>query len=133
MALIREETRAPVIVGGPAFSIMPEEILAYLGADHGIVGEGEAAVCELVARLAAGEPVAPLVRGEAPGLVGASMAVAALRPEWLGFYREQSGMVNLQTKRGCPYGCAYCTYPSLEGRSFRLAGGRRRWSTTWNG
>ena len=119
VALIREETRVPVLVGGPAFSIMPEEILAHLGADHGIVGEGEVAVCEVVADLVAGRPVAPLVRGKGPGLVGAQMAAPRYDTEWLGFYREQCGMVNLQTKRGCPYGCAYCSYPSLEGRSFR--------------
>ena len=31
----------------------------------------------------------------------------------------KSGMLNLQTKRGCPYNCAYCVYPSLEGKQFR--------------
>ena len=29
-------------------------------------------------------------------------------------------MANLQTKRGCPFSCIYCTYPLLEGRSMRL-------------
>ena len=119
VALIREETRAPVMVGGPAFSIMPETILAYLGADHGIVGEGEAAACRVVAELAAGRPVAPLVRGEEPGLSGAQMAAPRYDSEWLAFYREQCGMINLQTKRGCPYACSYCSYPALEGRRFR--------------
>jgi len=36
------------------------------------------------------------------------------------FYVSQSGMVNLQTKRGCPYSCSYCVYPSLEGKRFRF-------------
>jgi radical SAM superfamily enzyme YgiQ (UPF0313 family) len=35
------------------------------------------------------------------------------------YYRE-GGMANLQTKRGCPFGCIYCTYPLLEGRCMRL-------------
>jgi len=30
---------------------MPEEILSYLDADYGIVGEGETAVCSLVSAL----------------------------------------------------------------------------------
>ena len=29
-------------------------------------------------------------------------------------------MANLQTKRGCPFGCVYCTYPLLEGSRVRL-------------
>jgi radical SAM superfamily enzyme YgiQ (UPF0313 family) len=29
-------------------------------------------------------------------------------------------MANVQTKRGCPFCCIYCTYPLLEGRAMRL-------------
>jgi len=29
-------------------------------------------------------------------------------------------MANIQTKRGCPFGCCYCTYPLLEGSRMRL-------------
>jgi radical SAM superfamily enzyme YgiQ (UPF0313 family) len=29
-------------------------------------------------------------------------------------------MANLQTKRGCPFSCVYCTYPLLEGNKVRL-------------
>jgi len=29
-------------------------------------------------------------------------------------------MANLQTKRGCPFGCTYCTYPQIDGPSLRL-------------
>jgi radical SAM superfamily enzyme YgiQ (UPF0313 family) len=28
-------------------------------------------------------------------------------------------MVNVQTKRGCPYNCIYCTYPLIEGHNVR--------------
>jgi radical SAM superfamily enzyme YgiQ (UPF0313 family) len=28
-------------------------------------------------------------------------------------------MLNLQTKRGCPFSCFYCTYPLIEGRKLR--------------
>ncbi|MHB8707497.1 MAG: cobalamin-dependent protein, partial [Desulfuromonadales bacterium] len=51
---IRGCCAAPVVVGGPAFSLMPARLLAYLGADYGIVGEGEAAFPTLVAALERG-------------------------------------------------------------------------------
>jgi radical SAM superfamily enzyme YgiQ (UPF0313 family) len=35
-------------------------------------------------------------------------------------YHSEGGMANVQTKRGCPFGCIYCTYPLLEGRCMRL-------------
>ena len=31
----------------------------------------------------------------------------------------RAGLIGLRTKCGCPYHCAYCTYPSLEGTRFR--------------
>jgi lipid biosynthesis B12-binding/radical SAM protein len=71
VAVLREITAAPIIVGGPAFSILPEEILAALGADYGIVGEGERALPDLLDRLAAGErPVARILRGAVRPLAG---------------------------------------------------------------
>ena len=116
--VLRSASGAPVIVGGPGFSILPEEILAYLGADHGVVGEGEGAVCRIVADLAAGKPVPPLLSGAAP-LYGSAQGSPLLDRELVDFYVAQTGMVNLQTKRGCPHDCVYCTYPSLEGKAFR--------------
>jgi hypothetical protein len=35
------------------------------------------------------------------------------------YYYETSDFINIQTKRGCPFQCVYCTYPSLEGDRFR--------------
>jgi lipid biosynthesis B12-binding/radical SAM protein len=115
---IRKATAAPLVVGGPAFSIMPEEILGYLDADHGIVGEGERALCRLVDDLAEGKDLPPLICGE-EALRGSEMAAPLYQEELLDFYLGHSGIINLQTKRGCPYKCSYCTYPQLEGRTFR--------------
>ena len=35
------------------------------------------------------------------------------------YYQKTSGLVGLQTKRGCPHGCAYCSYPLIEGARVR--------------
>ena len=40
-------------------------------------------------------------------------------------YLEFGGMGNLQTKRGCPFNCIYCTYPIIEGRRVRLRSPKR--------
>ncbi len=118
VAVVREGSRAPVIVGGPAFSIMPEELLAYTGADYGIVGEGERLVCDLISDLTDGKTPPTLLRSG--GLLqGAEMVSPLYSDPLIRFYLEKSGMINLQTKRGCPHGCIYCSYPSLEGDRYR--------------
>ena len=35
-------------------------------------------------------------------------------------YYERYGIESVQTKRGCPLRCDYCTYPIIEGRVGRL-------------
>jgi radical SAM superfamily enzyme YgiQ (UPF0313 family) len=119
--------KAPVILGGSGFSLMPVQLLSYLGGDYGVVGEGEEVVTRLIAALAKGECPASL-----PGVLvkGAGDYVAAEaienvgRPERSLFqverYFREGGMANLQTKRGCPFSCIYCTYPVLEGKRVRL-------------
>src|SRR5512139_2117835 len=47
-------TRAPIVLGGAGYSIFPGAALAYLGADLGVSGDGEAAFPALLERLQAG-------------------------------------------------------------------------------
>ncbi len=116
---LRAQSEAPIVVGGSAFTIMPEEILEYLGCDYGVVGEGEGLICALVEGLAAGRPMLRLSSGETIPLIGAEIGSPRYVQEFVDFYLEQSGQINLQTKRGCPHRCVYCTYPALEGNRFR--------------
>ncbi|PLX73297.1 MAG: B12-binding domain-containing radical SAM protein [Desulfuromonas sp.] len=118
VATIREICPVPIVVGGPALTIMPEEIATYLEVDHAIIGEGEVALPQLVADLSSGREVPRMIERCAP-LDGNHFSSPLFDPDLAPFYLEQSGMLNLQTKRGCPYRCSYCSYPHLEGNRFR--------------
>ncbi len=119
--------RAPVILGGSGFSIMPVEILAFLDGDYGVVGEGEEILPQVLEAIAQGKSPGPL-----PGLLarGDSTVMPPRPVNRLGTpdrslfllerYNREGGMANLQTKRGCPFSCVYCTYPLLEGTRVRL-------------
>jgi lipid biosynthesis B12-binding/radical SAM protein len=119
VSLVRERTAAPVIVGGAAFSIIPEELLEYTGADYGIVGEGERLVCGLINELSEGGSPERILRGDRL-LAGGDIGAPLYADHLVDFYLDKSGMINVQTKRGCPHGCVYCSYPDLEGKSYRF-------------
>lgn len=119
--------RAPVVVGGSGFSLVPREILAALGADFGVVGEGEELLPLLVGRIERGESPAGLpgvvIRGcddFLPPVPVERIATPARNLFDVARYQREGGMANVQTKRGCPFACVYCTYPLLEGRTMRL-------------
>lgn len=118
--------RAITVVGGSGFSLLPVPLLAQLGADYGVIGEGEEVLPKLLAALTAGESPVGL-----PGVLSAGTnsfkppqpVVAIGTPDRQLFdisrYHNVGGMANIQTKRGCPFTCTYCTYPMLEGRQVR--------------
>ena len=116
---LRHISSTPIVVGGPALTIMPEEIAAYLQVDHAIVGEAERSFPALVAALERGETL-PRVVQRGQSVTGHEFGSPVYDPELVRFYQQHSGMLNLQTKRGCPYRCSYCSYPHLEGGQFRV-------------
>jgi len=116
---IRTLTHAPVIIGGPAFSIMPEKILAYTGADYGVIGEGEKALPNLIREISLGKKPDSIVNGNSSRICGTDFFKPDYTPELTDYYLSESGMLNYQTKRGCPHRCNYCSYPVIEGRQFR--------------
>ncbi len=125
--ILRGATAAPIVLGGAGFSLFPRAIMKALKADYGIVGEGER-MADLLDALAAGEktPALPgviLANGDErfpPPLASFTQAQFQHERQLTAFYIQNGGMLNLQTKRGCPFKCVYCTYPHIEGRRFRL-------------
>ncbi len=116
---MKSTTTAPVIIGGPAFSLMPETILDVTGADYGITGEGEKAICQLITDLRENRKTDRIICGSEFFLSGSGIKGALYEESLVHYYYETSDFINIQTKRGCPFNCVYCTYPSLEGHCFR--------------
>lgn len=116
---LREETRAPVVLGGSGFSIMPESFLRETAADYGVVGEGESVFRQFVAEAAHGRFPKERIVGGAQALTGSAIPSADYDPDLMRFYLEHGHMAAIQTKRGCEHHCIYCTYPMLEGHAIR--------------
>lgn len=124
VTLIRGRTKARIVLGGSGFSLFPREILEFLGADFGVVGPGGEALCGLLEALEGGRELSAV-----PGLIwpggasprtapGNGLAAAPLHdPDIVAHYWHKGGVIGIQTKRGCPRDCSYCTYPLIEGRS----------------
>lgn len=116
---VRACCTSPIVIGGPGVSVLPECVLEASGADYGIVGEGECLAVTLANALAQGErPMQRIFRADS-SLGAEGMISAAYDDSILAFYQQAGGVTPLQTKRGCLYRCAYCTYPLLEGRRIR--------------
>ncbi len=120
VGILRKHTSSPIVLGGAGYSLFPEVLLERTGADYGIVGEGEASFVRLVDELAGGRPPRQRVLWGDTELPGEAIGPAVRARGLADFYLRQGGMLNLQTKRGCPHRCAYCTYPILEGRTYRF-------------
>jgi radical SAM superfamily enzyme YgiQ (UPF0313 family) len=128
---LRSRSKAVLVCGGSGFNIMPKKILPALGADYGLVGEGERFGLLIDALHDGRDPL------RIPGVIAASSTAAVPEkkaPPWDGlqqrafkreaehnrFYLEHGGMLNLQSKRGCSFRCIYCPYPHIEGKKHRL-------------
>jgi radical SAM superfamily enzyme YgiQ (UPF0313 family) len=132
VAAVRERSSAPIVLGGAGFTVAPRAIMEALGAEIGVVGEGEVAFPWVLERLSRGEPVAgePGVACEAAGrgvLVVPhriqhldSAGVPSRRHFDWQLYYDRGGALNVQTKRGCYFECVFCSYPLIEGSKVRM-------------
>jgi len=125
----RTITKAPLILGGAGYSMYPERVLAYLEADMGIKGEGEQALPALLEQIESGGDITGIPGLYLPGKVTKSanhfvkdLDVYGFPDEHLWLSSElidQDIWIPLQTRRGCPMNCSYCSTASIEGEVMR--------------
>ncbi len=125
---IKSVSDAKIIIGGSGFSIFPELMFNTLKPDFGIYGEGEDTLLKLIKNLENNTDYSGLSRlvyqknGQCIFNKNESYfsdLALNFEDQLLDFYWKKSGMLNVQTKRGCPYNCIYCTYPLIEGKKVR--------------
>ncbi len=130
---VRRFTDTPIVLGGAALMVMPEEIMRATGVPCAVVGDGEAVFPRLVEKLVLDDSWEDM-----PGvasLVGGNFRANAAEPSasrycagpdyghWLDMkaYSSHLATIPLQTKRGCCFQCVYCTYRKIEGVEYRLS------------
>ena len=116
---IRKLSTARVILGGAGFSLMPDLILRETGADYGIVGEGERLIVDFVKNAETGMYPDKTLFGPLRTRDDEEIRSAAYDEQLLAYYLKSGNIMSVQTKRGCPHQCVYCTYPLLEGSHLR--------------
>ena len=122
-------TNAPIVLGGAGYSIFPEATLAYLGADLGVSGDGEAVFPELLDLLQAGGDPSTL-----PGVLVAGHSLGTgpsfhddldAFPLWdaaltsIADPASPDLWIPIQSRRGCPNDCSYCSTANIQGRTIR--------------
>lgn len=128
------------VVGGAGFSVMPQPAFSYLNPDYGVVGEGETIFPKLVKALSFNEDpyaipgvigqkklqpktVEPLQLTGFPGFLPS--AINELDTRYFTYCQDTPmgkivGKASIQTKRGCPFHCIYCSHPNIEGKLLRF-------------
>ncbi|MCL5097801.1 MAG: radical SAM protein [Candidatus Omnitrophica bacterium] len=125
----RAVCHASIVLGGAGYSIFPTESLTYLGADLGVWGDGEEAFPALLGCLERNEDprrvAGVLRRGDSLPAVRASVDELDSAPLWdealtTGFNPADPELwVPVQSRRGCPNDCSYCSTARIQGRAIR--------------
>jgi radical SAM superfamily enzyme YgiQ (UPF0313 family) len=125
----RSLANVPIVLGGAGYSVFPQSALSYLNADMGIQGEGEIAFPTLLGLMEQGADLSGVaglyIAGAGPQ--GKTKFVKSLDllplPDadlWTPPpVNEQDLWMPMQTRRGCPMSCSYCSTSCIEGSIIR--------------
>ena len=130
----KEEFNGPIILGGPSVGISGREMLDYFDLEYAVRGDGEIAMSEFVSRIENHLPLEGIkgliirrekmiMQDNEPDRVKDLNTLPSPKLSHflnLDMYRRFGSPVLVQTKRGCSFDCAYCTYNQIEGKQYRL-------------
>ncbi len=121
---------ALLIAGGPGFSLFSKEIMGENPEiDFGIIGEGEQTILRLLLNMDDLDNVENICFRKESEVVFTprnykneifeyiSPDYSLLSPSQ--YYKDGEYAIGIETKRGCAMKCSYCSYPYLNGSSFR--------------
>ena len=128
--LIRKEfPKSQIMIGGGAFTAFADQLIEKLPEGTiGILGEGEDATLKVVNGESLENERYIIREGKqtrkgnqgSPALLDALTVdlpyLTSIFPQHASYMDESIGV---QTKRGCPYDCAFCLYPYIEGKRVR--------------
>jgi radical SAM superfamily enzyme YgiQ (UPF0313 family) len=127
--IAKEFPKAQIMIGGGAFTAFADQLIQKLPEGViGILGEGEDAILKVIEGqsleneryiLREGKTVRKGQQGS-PALLDALTVdlpyLTTIFPQHREYLDESIGV---QSKRGCPYDCAFCLYPYIEGKRVR--------------
>ncbi len=126
---IKTHSGSIIVIVGLGFSIFPKLIYEKILPHYGIYGDGEGSFHILLIALKNGtstEKIDGLVFSKDNQIIinqrknNLKNLGVYLEENIVDYYWGKSGMVGIQTKRGCPYDCIYCTYPIIEKKNVRV-------------
>ena len=127
--IAKEFPRAQIMIGGGAFTAFADQLIEKLPEGTiGILGEGEDAILKVLnGQSLDGERYIvrqgrSIRRGQqaTPALLDALTVDLPYLTSIFPQYQDYTGeSIGVQSKRGCPYDCAFCLYPYIEGKRVR--------------
>jgi radical SAM superfamily enzyme YgiQ (UPF0313 family) len=133
LADVYGSSKTRLVIGGAAVAVMPEALLRYTGASWAVVGDGETVFPQLLASISSQSSFKRIphlawiennvfMKNDGPACREMSASPAPDFHRWLDArkYVRAASTVPLQSKRGCPARCIYCTYAAAEGSAYRL-------------